>query len=84
MIKKVRKIRKFYALGSLSEDVFTFDSFNLRDLELTSFIRRKIKEYNPKYDESSEPSRWITPLLILVIVIATFLIESAIGKLIDF
>lgn len=74
------KTRKFYAMGSLSNDAL-FDPLNIRELELTDFIRRKAQEANPQYVEASEPSRWITPFLILVISIATVLIGSTIERI---
>ena len=70
--------KKFYALGSLSERMFTIDPFNLRELELTKFIRRKVQEFQPNYDESQEPSRWITPLIIFVLFILMFIFGSLI------
>ena len=75
------KTKRFYAMGSLSEDAFRIDPFQLRELELTKFIRRKIKEANPEYDEDSEPSRWTTPLLTLILILLTIFVGTIIQNI---
>lgn len=76
------EIRRFYAMGSLGEEVFSVDPFRLRELELTKFIRKRIKAVNPAYNQEEEPSRWIMPLVTMIIILLTILLGAILQNVI--
>ena len=68
------KTRKSLTMGSLSEKMFSFDYFNLAELEQTKFIRKKVLASQPDYDEEKEPSRWALALITFGVVVLMFIV----------
>lgn len=74
--------KTFWVLGSMSDMAFRIDPLRLEELELTKYIRGKIKDSKPNYDEANEPSRYLIPLILIVVVLVIFIVGFIIENLI--
>ncbi len=66
--------KKFFTLASWSNKLFTWNYFEMEEVELTKFIRKKAKLANPNYDEANEPSRWAPALYMVLTILVSFLL----------
>lgn len=74
--KETGQFKKFYTMASLSERFATINVFNIEEVELTKFIRRKITAEKPYYDGSNEPSRWKPIIIFMLSIFLSILIGN--------